>query len=248
MNHERSFLSGILGGFVGDIAFGAMTITSIVKWGSNVMTRNMMTKVWRPALAMGLCLMLVVSVLGCASLEKMMKDNPKTAIGTAAGAAGGILLGGMIFKSTTGAIVGGLLGGLTGGVIGKAMETQKQEYAETAKAYNYTPTQGTIVHMEKVEALPATIKAGDTIHLISHYSLLTPDPSQELSVVEWRKITKAGQAVGDPGLRVQRKGGTWATTIPLTLSNNAEPGVYKVDMEVQANGSQSSKTTTFTVK
>lgn len=208
-----------------------------------------MTRISRQALALGLCIMMiVVSTLSCAEFEQKVRDNPKTAIGAAAGTAGGLLLGGLIFRSTTGALLGGLLGGLAGGVIGDAMESQKREYASTAKAYNYTPAEGTVVRIEKVEALPSTVKPGDTVQLVTHYALLTPDPTRAVSVTERREITKAGQMVGNPVLTVDRTGGTWASSIPLTLPANAATGVYHVNMAVRTNGSLASKATTFTVQ
>lgn len=208
-----------------------------------------MTRISRQALALGLCvIMIAVSTLSCAELGQKVREHPKAAIGAAAGTAGGLLLGGMIFRSTTGALLGGLLGGLAGGVIGEAMEAQKREYASTAKAYNYAPGQGTVVRIEKVEALPSTAKPGDTIQLVTHYALLTPDPAQEVSVTERREITKAGQLVGNPVLTVDRTGGTWVSTIPLTLPANASEGVYHVNMAVRANGSLANQATTFTVQ
>ena len=213
------------------------------------MTRDRTTKVWRQAPVLGLCLILVaVSAMGCADLEQRVRKNPKTAIGAATGAAGGILLGGLIFRSTTGAVIGGLLGGLAGGVIGDAMESRKQEYRETANALNYTSSQGTLVRTDQVEAQPSTVGPGDTVHLITHYALLTPDPTQEVSVTERREITRGRQKVGNPVLTVQRRGGTWASTIPLTLPTNAAPGVYRVNVSVQADGSLDKKATNFTVK
>lgn len=208
-----------------------------------------MTRILRQALALGLCVMLItVSTLGCAELEQKVREHPEAAIGAAAGTAGGILLGGLIFRNTTGALLGGLLGGLAGGVIGEAMDARKREHASTAKAYNYAAAQGMVVRIEKVEALPSTVRPGDTVQLVTHYALLTPDPTQTVSVAERREITKAGQLVGNPVLTVDRTGGTWASTIPLTLPDNAAEGIYRVNMSVRANGSLASQATTFTVQ
>ncbi|MBI2876829.1 MAG: hypothetical protein HYY20_08110 [Candidatus Tectomicrobia bacterium] len=208
-----------------------------------------MRRILRQTLATGLCLMLIaISSLGCAELERKIRENPKTAIGAATGVAGGALLGGLIYKNTTGAVVGGLLGGLLGGVIGEAMESEREGYEETARSLNYTPAQGTLVRIEKVEALPSVVRPGETVQLVTHYALLTPNPSQEVSVTERREITKGKQLVGNPVLTVPRRGGTWASTIPLTLPATTQPGEYQVDMSVQADGSLARKAMTFTVQ
>src|SRR5688572_27201963 len=112
----------------------------------------------RQRLALGLCCMLVlVSLVRCATVEESVRRHPKTV----AGAAGGTLLGGMIFKSAGGTVVGGLLGGLAGGLIGNTMETQSKDRTTTVQDYYYTSTQGTAVRIEKVEVEPASIRPGE---------------------------------------------------------------------------------------
>lgn len=208
-----------------------------------------MVRVSRQVLALVLAVVLVtVSTLGCASLEEKVKEHPGTVVGAAAGAAGGLLLGGLIFRSVAGALAGGLIGTLAGGVIGNALESKKQDYDATAKAHDYTPKQGTKVRIEKVEAQPSTIRPGETVNLVVHYALLTPDPNREVSVTERREISMGGQLVGNPVLTVERKGGTWVSALPLTLPKTAEAGAYRVAVAVQADGGLDSATTAFTVK
>jgi len=141
---------------------------------------------------------------------------------------------GLIFGSATGVVVRGLLGGLAGGLIGNAMESQTKDQSNTAQDYNYASTQGTIVHIEKLEIEPASIRRGERVNLIAHYALLTPDPDQRVSVTEQQDISRDGQPAGNPTHTVQRPGGTWASTVPLTLPRNARTGTYRVALTVQA--------------
>lgn len=208
-----------------------------------------MTKYSRQPLALGLTVLLVVSsTVGCASFEQSVKENPGTVVGAAAGAAGGLLLGGLLFNSTAGALAGGLLGTLAGGLIGNAMDARKRDGGATAKGYDYTPKQGTSIRIEKVKAQPSTVKQGDTVHLIVQYALLAPDPNREVSVTERREISTRGRQVGNPVLTVQRKPGTWASTVPLKLPGDAESGTYNVAVAVQAEGGMDTALMHFTVQ
>jgi len=208
-----------------------------------------MMKVSRQALALFLCVgILATSTVGCASFEQSVRENPGTVVGAAVGVASGLLIGGLLFHSTTAALAGGLIGALAGGVIGNAMESQKRDYPATAKAYDYTPTQGATVRIERVKAQPATVKAGETVHLIVEYALLTPDANREFSVTERREISTRGRLVGNPALSVKRTAGTWASTVPLKLPANAETGPYQVAVAVQAEGGVDHATMSFTVQ
>jgi uncharacterized membrane protein len=48
-------------------------------------------------------------------------------------------------------------------------------------------------------------------------------------------------------LQVQRMGGTWTSSQPLTLPANTANGSYRVVMSVKADGREMSQETTFTV-
>ena len=169
-----------------------------------------MQKDIRQVLALGLCCILILgSFVGCATVEETVQERPKTTIGAAAGVAGGALLGGLIFKSAGGAIIGGLLGGLAGGLIGNAMESQAKDRTATAQEYGYSPSQGTVTRVEKVEVEPASVRPGEQVNLIAHYALLTPNPDQPVTVVERWDIRRGNERVGNPVLTVQRQDGTW---------------------------------------
>lgn len=209
----------------------------------------MKTTEMRRLLAGGLCCILVlVSFVGCATVEESVRDNPKAVVGAAAGVAGGALLGGLIFKSAGGAIIGGLLGGLAGGLIGNAMESQAKDRAATARDYGYSPNQGTVVRIERVEIDPASIRAGERVNLIAHYALLTPNPNQPVTVTERWDIRRGRELTGNPVLTVQRQDGTWASAIPVTLPTTARFGTYRVAVTVEAGGQRDVAEKSFIVR
>jgi outer membrane lipoprotein SlyB len=203
----------------------------------------------RKILALGWCCMLALALfVSCATVEEPVKNNPKTVVGTAAGTAGGALLGGVLFKSTGGAVVGSLLGGLAGGLIGNTLETQSKDRATTVQDYNYASTQGTVVQIEKVEAEPISIRAGEKVNLIARYALLTPQPGQKVTVTERWDITRGKELAGNPVHTVQRQGGTWGSAIPITLHTTARSGNYHVALTLEAGGSRDTAELSFNVR
>ena len=199
----------------------------------------------RQRLALGLCCMLVlVSLVRCATVEESVRGHPKTV----AGAAGGTLLGGMTFKSAGGTVVGGLLGGLAGGLIGNTMETQSKDRTTTVQDYYYTSTQGTVVRIEKVEVEPASIRPGEKVNLIAHYALLTPQPDQRVTVTERWDITRGKEPTGNPVHTVQREGGTWGSALPITVPTTARAGKYRVALTLEAGGSRDTAELSFKVR
>ena len=207
-----------------------------------------MTLSLRQGVALLLCLFLVAGgTLGCAAIEEQVKAHPETALGAGIGTAAGLLTGGLIFGNAAGTLVGGLLGGLTGGVIGNVIEARSYDRAATSQRYNYSSTQGTVLRIEAVEAHPAQIRPGDTINLNVRFAVLAPNVQQTVQVSERRQIFFNGSAVGDSTLQVQRMGGTWTSSQPLTLPANAASGSYRVVMSVNGDGTGATQETTFTV-
>ena len=149
-----------------------------------------------------------------------------------------------MFESAGAAVAGGLIGGLTGGIVGRALESQSKDYSSTARDYNYSPAQGTVVRIEEVQANPSRVNAPDTVHLVARYALLPPEPDREVTVRERWRITHNGELVGNPVITVPRSGGTWASAVPLQLPAGAEDGRYRASVEVsveEAGGSGGDK-------
>lgn len=203
---------------------------------------------FRQGIALLLCLFLIAGgTLGCAAIEEQVKAHPETAIGAGIGTAAGMLTGGLIFGNAAGTLLGGLVGGLTGGVIGNVIEARAQDRATTAQRYHYTPAQGTILRIEAVEAHPVQVRPGGTINLNMRFAVLTRNGQQTVQVSERRQIFLKKAVVGDSTLQVQRMGGTWTSSQPITLPANAATGSYRVVMSVKADGVEATQRTTFTV-
>lgn len=207
-----------------------------------------MTHHLRQGMALLLCLFLIVGgTLGCAAIEEQAKAHPQTAIGAGVGAAVGLLTGGLIFHNATGTLLGGLVGALAGGLIGNVLEARSSDRPSTAQQYSYTPAQGTMVRIEAAEVQPAQIRPGETVNLNMRFAVLIPNPQQMVLVAERRQIFLNGSVVGDSTLQVQRQGGTWTSSQPVTLPPNAASGSYRVAMSVKAEGTEASQEVRFTV-
>lgn len=202
----------------------------------------------RQGVALLLCLLLIAGgTFGCAAIEEQVKAHPETALGVGIGTAAGMLTGGLIFGNASGTLLGGLVGGLAGGVIGNVLEARSYDRVATSQRYSYSPAQGTMLRIEAVEAHPAQVRPGDTIALNMRFAVLAQNPHQTLQVSERRQIFFNGSAVGDSTLQVQRMGGTWTSSQPLTLPVNAASGSYQVVMSVKADGAEATQQTLFTL-
>lgn len=187
-------------------------------------------------------LFLTLGLSGCETVS----EHRTTAIGAGAGAAGGAAIGGLATRSATGAVVGGLLGGLAGGAIGYYLERKDRDRTQAVAESAYTPEQGTVLRIERVEASPPSVRAGETVNLMTTYTVLTPT-DQRTTVRETREVRQNGVLVANPSTELQRVNGTFTSGLPLTLPRTARAGTYEVTTSIAAGDRLSRSTTTFTV-
>jgi outer membrane lipoprotein SlyB len=177
----------------------------------------------------------MVFLYGCESIERAIKNNPKTAVGAGAGGAGGAVIGGLA-SGGTGALVGGLSGVLAGGVIGHLLERQERTRAATSEAMAYTDEKGNVVRIEEVSLNPQAIRPGETVNVNVQYAIVSRAGTEPVRVREIRHIYYQGELVGDPVVAVQRLDGTYWSTLPIKLPESATPGRYDVVVGVEMNG------------
>ena len=196
------------------------------------------------------CLVLLVGgafvLNGCESLERTIKDNPKTAVGAGAGGAGGALIGG-VASGGTGALIGGLAGVLAGGVVGNLLDRQERTRAATAESTAYTAEKGNVVRIEEVSLNPQAIRPGETLNINVQYAIVTPSGRDATRVREVRQIYYQGELVGNPVVQLERQDGTYWSTLPITLPASAVPGRYDVVVGVEMNGALDRWEARFTV-
>ena len=201
-----------------------------------------------------LCLCVALAFLsalfpGCAGTEQAVREHPKTAIGAGTGVLGGAVVGGLI-GGKRGALIGGLLGGLAGGAVGHYLDQQEKDRAQTSREYGYSPEQGTRLRIEALQANPETLSPGETVNINLTYAVLTPTADAQLLVRETREILLNDNPVGKTSIDISREGGTWKSTVPITLPANAAPGNYRViaSIETRTAGTDRRETSFRVVK
>jgi surface antigen len=171
----------------------------------------------------------------------------KTVTGAGVGAVAGAIGGGM-YKGSKGALVGAFVGALAGGAIGAYLDHRDKTAAQTYEDYGYEPAAGIQLEVEWAAAEPQIANPGDTVDLKVTYAVMTPGNDDVVRVVETRQVMHNGQKVMEVPHEVLRPGGTFSSTQPLILPDDAGAGTYEVTVTVQGAGQSSSQATTFEVQ
>jgi len=190
----------------------------------------------------------LAGITGCASISEEHKGAATGAgIGAATGVVAGALLGASGAKTEM-AILGGLVGALAGGLIGHYAYDQKRAKEETARKYKYKSSQGQLLRIEDASVVPVMVKPGKTIEIKVTYAVLGAAPGSELDITEAREIRYKGEVYGKPQVKMTRADGTYTSSIPITLPDDAKRGKYSVLVTVKAPKASASKEVTFTVR
>jgi hypothetical protein len=193
------------------------------------------------AIVLAAAMMIVFT--GCAGVMDTARERPGATVGAGVGATAGAVLGG----DTKGSIVGGLIGALVGGAVGHYAYDRRQDRQETAQRYDYTPESGTQLNIEDSAAQPARVSPGDAVEIEMTYALLNPSEQAQTRVTEIREITHDGQLVGRLESEVDQVDGTYTSTVPIQLPEQAEAGTYEVKTIVRTAEGSAEDTTSFTV-
>ena len=203
---------------------------------------------YRRIISVAVIVMFLTGIFGCASIPEEHKGAATGAgVGAATGAVAGALLGSKGSKTEM-AVLGGLLGALAGGAIGHYAYDQKRTKDETAKKYDYKPSEGTVIRIEDVSISPSVAKPGDKVEMKMTYAVLGVATGKELEITETREIRYQGEMYGKPQISVSRSDGTYSSSIPLTLPTDAKKGKYSVIMTVQGPTVSDSKETSFQIQ
>jgi len=193
--------------------------------------------------------LLMVSVfLIVTSCVTIPEEHKGAAKGAGVGAAAGAVLGAVVGGDTKSAVIGGLLGALVGGAIGHYYYDQSRTRTETADRYGYRSTQGPLIRIEGASVEPQTAAPGGKVDMKLTYAVLTPAETTELTLVEKREIRHEGSLVGNPEITVVRKGGTYTSSIPLTLPADAKKGLYVVTSTVRSGQLSETIQSAFSVR
>jgi hypothetical protein len=209
----------------------------------------------RKALVAALICIFIGSLAGCAtngSYDPGRSAGAGALGGAATGAAVGSIVGAATGHAGTGAWVGAAAGGVLGAVGGYLYAEHRNSQARSsqaaAQAYNYTPAQGNVVSIDRVEANPSTVRPGQQVQLGMTYTILTPD-NQPAAVTLVREVRFGGSTLGQPyQTTVNNANGTYTDQVAYSLPGNATPGTYTVISRINSAYGNSQRDGSFTVR
>lgn len=209
----------------------------------------------RKSLVVALICIFIGSLAGCATngyYDPARSTGAGALGGAATGAAVGSIIGAATGSPATGAWVGAAAGGVLGAVGGYLYAEHRNSQARSsqaaAQAYNYTPTQGNVVSIDRVDVNPSGVMAGQQVQLGMTYTILTPD-NRPVAVTLVREVRLGGTMVGQPyQTTVNNANGTYTDQVAYALPGNATRGTYTVTSRINSNYGSAQRDGSFTVR
>ncbi len=131
---------------------------------------------------------------------------------------------------------------------GPYRESMRYEREEAVAKHNYCPTGGCVLRVDDLTLTPFRARKGDTLTLITTYTLLTPE-QVGIPVTFSREIFYQGKSIGKvKDIDARNGNGTWKREIAFTLPNNAPSGDYTLVTKVSTGFGQDMKSARFLVE
>jgi len=186
---------------------------------------------------------------GCATEREARYTSTGAGIGAVTGGILGGVIGSMSHRTAEGVVIGSILGGLTGASVGNNEYRQERSDEAAAQYYSYSPREEVrdLMRIESISDTPNVVRPGEQVDLAVTYTVLSPGDRPRL-VHEVREVRKEGQLIGRPEITTRRGPGTWTSSMPLMLPENAEPGTYVVTNIVETDSAGDSQESTFRVE
>lgn len=209
----------------------------------------------RKCLAMLLVPLFLLTLAGCA-VNGHYDPARSAAAGGLGGAAMGAALGSIIGAATGDAATGAWVGAATGALVGSVggylyarhMDSQVRSANVAAQTYNYTPAQGSVLTIEKVDVTPTKVSPGGQVNMVTSYTVLTPE-NYPTPVNIVRQVQYGGRPVAEPNrVQVTKTNGTYVDQIAFTVPRGANPGTYTLLTRVSTDRAVDQKSTYFIVE
>jgi hypothetical protein len=118
---------------------------------------------------------------------------------------------------------------------------------QTEGAYNYSPSEGMRIVIEKVFVHPQAIVPGAYFDLNIRYALLSPYAYNWTPITEIRELFYDNEIVGRPEAHVSLLDGTYTTTVRIRLPKNVPVGQYQLVATVQTENALDAKELRFVI-
>ena len=147
-----------------------------------------------------------------------------------------------------GAAAGGVAGAVGGYLYAEHRNSQARSSQAAAQTYNYTPAQGNVVSIDRVDVNPSTVRPGQQVQLGMTYTILTPN-NQPAAVTLVREVRFGGSPVGQPyQTTVNNANGTYTDQVAYSLPGNATRGTYTVTSRINSSYGSDQREGSFTVR
>jgi hypothetical protein len=143
--------------------------------------------------------------------------------------------------------MGNSWGDYTWGAYGASRESSRLGREDLISRENYCPSNGCVLRLDQVQALPVQCRKGDCVTLIATYTILTPE-QVALPVSITREIVFQGKPLGKTkSMETRQLNGTWSQEVDFTLPANAAAGTYTVNTRVSTGYGMDQKSAEFQV-
>jgi len=180
---------------------------------------------------------------GCAETTSMLRSPGQAALLCGAGGAGaGAAIGAAAGRNWQSALIGAAAGALAGSItcfaVAEYRSRQVRDYGQTQQATGYQPVQGDAVQIVHYEITPAATPPGSAVGFNATYTVMTPNPSADITVTEVRTLS-----VQDPAT------GQWKELGRVPNQVTVKPGTRQADgqFEVRKGVAQGNYQITFQV-
>ncbi len=193
-------------------------------------------------------IIIFAAAAGCATEREAQYTSTGAGIGAITGAMIGAALGSLSGHAGQGAVVGSIFGGLAGASIGNNEYHQQRTEEAAAEYYGYNREHEVrdLLRIEDVSVNPPQANPGDEVALSATFTILAPSGRPQM-VHEVREVRHNGKLIGRPQFTSRREGGTWASSMPLKLPLDAEPGTYTVTTIIETDNAGDTRDTDFRV-
>ncbi len=192
--------------------------------------------------------LLTVAVVGLALVHVGCETYGQAAgLGALVGGGAGAIIGHQSGHALEGAAIGAALGTVTALIVHDVKAKRAKTAEETAQQYNYQPSQGIKLQLERSEVVPNPVAPGNEVESQVQYALLGAGAGVE--VTETRTLLRGGQVLQQVSSEsFVRTDGTWVSSQRFRLPNDLQPGVYAVMQRVSSAQHVVSGTAEFTVQ
>ncbi|MBK1708251.1 MULTISPECIES: glycine zipper domain-containing protein [Marichromatium] len=190
-----------------------------------------------------------VAVSGCQTTGDTQDQAAGAGIGALVGAGIGALVTGDARGAAAGAAIGGALGWSVV-ALNQYQSRQVRSSAADSRVYGLSkPVERTQVKIRRGSNSPRTVGRGQSVDLVTDYSVMLPPSVSRTSVTESWTLKKDGRSVARlPAKTSTRSAGGWAAQAEITIPSDVPPGTYVIEHRVKAGSSYDTDESTFVVR